>query len=382
MLTLPTPTTQAGLRAYYTFNSLANKQGNATWNATLTGGQINATNPQCAITTELCREPVIPLVPIFTAPDTVCVNTPVQAVNLSAGQTTNYWSFCAANLATAPVGVNLGNPNNRLSLPTFMDYVKVGANYYGFVVNNTPSALIRLDFGNSLLNTPTATNLTNFGGIIPTGNWAEGIQIIENEGQWYVIMLWGNPAGDQSRLIKISFGSNISNPAPTATNWGNIGNMSQPLDLHMFKNQDEWYGLVVNGLNNTVTRLAFTNNFSNTPTGVNLGNIGNLEYPTGICAVSNNGSWHAFVTNGGNSSRVTGNYTLSRLDFGSSLLNIPTGVNLGGLGGTLRHPRDITILRSCDQITGLIVNGYMNAPSVVQLNFNNDLLSSPSFSSL
>ena len=33
-----------------------------------------------------------------------------------------------------------------------MDYVQSNGNYYGFVTNNYPGGLVRLDFGNSLLN--------------------------------------------------------------------------------------------------------------------------------------------------------------------------------------------------------------------------------------
>ncbi len=46
---LPSPTTQTGLQAYYSFNSLLNKQGNPAWNATLGGpAAILTLNPTCA----------------------------------------------------------------------------------------------------------------------------------------------------------------------------------------------------------------------------------------------------------------------------------------------------------------------------------------------
>jgi gliding motility-associated-like protein len=52
---LPNPTTQTGLVAYYTFNNLLNKQGNAAFNGTLNGGAtINATNPNCSFTPDTC----------------------------------------------------------------------------------------------------------------------------------------------------------------------------------------------------------------------------------------------------------------------------------------------------------------------------------------
>lgn len=53
---LPNPTTQTGLLAYYTFDNLINKQGNATWNAALGGGAtINRTVPDCNFIVDSCN---------------------------------------------------------------------------------------------------------------------------------------------------------------------------------------------------------------------------------------------------------------------------------------------------------------------------------------
>ncbi len=52
---LPNPSTQTGLQAYYTFDNLLNKQGNIAWNGTLNGGAtINNTNPNCAFIADSC----------------------------------------------------------------------------------------------------------------------------------------------------------------------------------------------------------------------------------------------------------------------------------------------------------------------------------------
>lgn len=46
---LPSPTTQIGLKAYYQFNDLQNKQGNPVWNGTIVGNvSVNTPNPICA----------------------------------------------------------------------------------------------------------------------------------------------------------------------------------------------------------------------------------------------------------------------------------------------------------------------------------------------
>jgi PKD repeat protein len=52
---LPSPTTQTGLQAYYTFDNLINKQGNATFNGTINGAAaINSTNPICSLASDSC----------------------------------------------------------------------------------------------------------------------------------------------------------------------------------------------------------------------------------------------------------------------------------------------------------------------------------------
>ncbi|TMI62425.1 MAG: gliding motility-associated C-terminal domain-containing protein [Bacteroidetes bacterium] len=317
----------------------------------------------------------------FIIPDTVCVNAPVNIQNTSTGATSHFWNFCVGNINQTPAAVNLGNFGGVITTPVFMDYVYENNNYYGFVVNFAPGKLVRFDFGNSLLNTPTTTDLGNMGGVIPL--ISEGIQVVKNEGKWYAIMVAGYvPGGSTPRVLKVDFGTNITNTSPVATNWGNIGNLLNPIDLHVFQENSSWYGFTVNAENNTITRFDFTNSFDNTPSAINLGNIGNLSYPVGIHAIKDNTNWRVFIVNAGNNSRTGGTFSLTRLDFGASLLNTPTGVNLGNPGGLLRHPRDLTMIKYCDQITGFAVNGFLNAPDLVRLDFNNDLTSVPTLTSL
>ena len=381
---LISPATQTGLLAYYTFDNLINKQGNPAWNGVINGAStINSTNPSCPLMTDSCNVNSVVVTPGFNTPDTVCVNTSVTINNTSTGASSYYWNFCAASANSTPTGLNLGNPGGKLSNPVFIDYAFYNGNYYGFLTNYSPAQLIRLDFGNSLLNTPTSVNLGNFGGVIPSGYGAEGIQIVYNENKWYALIVAGyTPTGFPPRILKIEFGANLANPAPTATNWGNLGNMLQPIDLHVFKEGNNWYGFTVNAENNSITRFNFTNSFSNTPTAVNLGNLGDLAYPTGIYAINDNNFWRVFIVNAGDNMRIGTLSSLTRLDFGSSLLNTPTAVNLGNPGNMLAHPRDLTILKSCNEIIGFAVNGNANSNNIVKLNFNNNLASTPVISSL
>lgn len=305
----------------------------------------------------------------FTAPDTVCVNAPVNIVNTSTGASSYYWNFCTGNLHQPPQGLNFSNIGNVMDGPVYIDYVEQNGNYYAFVPDNHVKNLYRLDFGNSLLNTPTIVNLGNAGGVIP--QTAEGIQVVKNEGRWYAIIVGGHLSGGiPSTIVKLDFGPDITNTNPDGTDWGNIGNLAYPHDLYVFEENGNWYGFTTNSDNNTITRFSFGASFNNTPTGTNLGNLGNMPGPTGIQAIHHNGNWHVFVTNANNS-------TITRLDFGNSLLNTPAPVNLGSIGNTMRTCRDIHIIKFCGEILGYVINADPNSPDIVKLDFHNDLTAVP-----
>lgn len=296
---------------------------------------------------------------LFDMPDTVCVNSSIQIVNKSTNATTYRWDFCNADINQVPTGVLLGNPGNSLGIPVFSDYAFDNGNYYAFVVNNFPGGLIRLNFGNSLLNTPIVTNLGNFSGSIP--NSAQGLQVLKDKGTWYAFVVGGDPLiGIPSRIVKLDFGSSLNN-TPVHTNWGNIGGMDYPVDLFIFQEENNWHGLTVNYRNSTITKFTFGTDFSGIPTGTNLGNIGALNLPSGICPINDNGNWRVFISNFGNN-------TLTRVDFGSSLLSTPTGNNLGNLGNSLNSPRDLFIMEYCDRQVGFLVNG--GTGNLVRLDFS------------
>lgn len=374
-VSLPNPSTQVGLMAYYTFDNLLNKQGNTAWNGTLNGGaSINATNPSCIFLADSCgivSTPPVTVQSSFTTSDTVCVNSPLTITNNTVGATSYYWNFCTADINQAPIGTNLGNVGNLLQKPVYIDYVYDNGSYYGFSTNNFPGKLLRLDFGNSLLNTPTVTDLGTVNGVIQ--NNTEGIQIIKNNNKWYLEIVGGDITGGIiPYLATVQLGTNITNNNPTGTNWGNLGNLGYPHDLYVFEDNNIWYGITANFSNNTVTRFTFSSDLTNTPTAINLGNVGNIGGPTGVQAIQDNNSlWHVFVTNASSS-------TLTRLDFGSSLLNTPTGVNLGNINNKLNVCWDVYIIKYCSTTLGYVINA---ANDIVKLDFNGDLLNAPTATS-
>lgn len=310
----------------------------------------------------------------FTIPDTICINDSVIIVNNSPDASSYYWNFCSGNLAHNPEGENLGNPGT-LNGPAFIDFVfdKSENKYYSFITNHTDinnasvGSITRNTYENSFLTEPISENLGSFSGLIPVH--AQGIQIEKDDSNWYIFVVGGQH--EESRLVRLSFGNSLSNNNPIVNNLGNIGELNYPVDLYIDYIDESWIGFTVNKNSNTVTRFNFGNSLKNEPTAINLGNPANLSSPCGIFPIKNNNDWYMFISN------YDGN-DISRLNFGNSLINDPTGVIIGG-NDILNFPFDLTILRDCERTYGFILNRFND---IVRLEFNNGLDEEPEYESL
>jgi gliding motility-associated-like protein len=362
---LPNPSSQTGLLAYYTFNDLTNKQGNTQWDGTLLGNAvINQSNPTCSsYIADSCgiiiKDKIVTA--NFSAPDTVCLSEPVVIKNTSKNASNYLWSFCSG-FSTVPATVN--SLYGSLNMPVFMDYgLDDDGNYYGIVTNHIVGTITRLNFGKSLLNTPSEEDLGNFGGVVP--QQVEGIQLEHVNGKWYAIAVGGGNQYPNAtpRIIKLDFGNSLAN-TPTATNWGNIGSLDLPIDLHIEKENGNYYGFTMNVNTNSITRFDFGSDFINPPIGTDLGNIGGLSYPDGFNLVKNNNNWYSFVVNSNTN-------TITRLDFGSSLTNTPTPAIINNPDGMLASARDITMLNTCDGIMAYSINATNN--KLIRIDFGSDI---------
>ncbi len=328
---------------------------------------VKVTNSAGCYSSDTINIIVTPTNANFTSPDTVCVNQNIAIQNTTLCGNTYYWNFCSGNLLNTPIGLNMGNIG-ALNQPVYSSIAKDGSNYYVFISNINNGTITRLSFGTSLTNTPIATNIGNFGVM---GMYIEGIQIKKDSltGNWFGFIV----GGQMNYLARLSFGSSLSN-IPTAVNLGNISNlMNYSHTIYTFIEGGNWYSLVGNFGNSTLLKLNFGNSLGNTPTAISLGNIGGLSGPVGLYPIQENGNWYLFVANQNNS-------TLSRLNFGNSLLNLPSGVNLGNINGTMNDPRAITIIRDCGHIVGYVTNEITN--DIVRLTFPGSLTSIPTGVSL
>jgi gliding motility-associated-like protein len=190
--------------------------------------------------------------------------------------------------------VNFPDPGT-LNGPAFIDFAEDGSGYYAFITNHTDGTIARYYYGNSLLNDPVTFNLGDFGGIIP--RHVQGIQLIQDGGQWYAFIVGGQR--EESRLVRLDFGSSLSN-TPTAVNLGDSETLDYPTDLYIFQESGEWYIFTVNYNSNTLTRFYFGSDLTSNPVALTYAEVSlSLNHPTGFSPIYVNGNWIIFVSNYG-----------------------------------------------------------------------------------
>lgn len=312
---------------------------------------------------------------LFYAPDTVCIHQPVnlQPDTPAFNALSYYWGFCSGYLMNAPTGVNLGNKFG-FHIPDNIDIAFDSGNYYGFVVNSQTTELLRLNFGNSLTNTPTVTNFGSLDHGLPVNPTSLYILKDTLSQKWYIFVTGGFTAAT-STLGRVDFGTNLGNPHPNVANFGNYyTTLDYPKGIFVAQDKNyQWYGYVVNHVTSELIRLDFSYNVSNTPKLFDYGNpLGVLSNPTDLAAVYDKGHWYLFVTNEGLNSSV------ARIDLTDSLYPDPALINSPVTGTSqlitsnpsiippdpspttfnyrINQPSSITITRDCGNLYAYITD--------------------------
>lgn len=326
--------------------------------------------------------------PDFSVPTVVCVGQQVNITNVTPGYSSYFWSFCAANPFDLPSVANVVLNPNPFFQPVFIALAQQQNDYFALVVNHNNTFPIpgngyitRIDFGTDILN--PAPEVTNIQGMLP--KYPEGIQIVNENNKWYAFVIGGKIEFEVNNAFfrRLDFGNSLLN-TPTYTSLNTSDQLFFPHDLYIFKDEDSdvWWGLTVNNgftshqdsIDGSVTRFAFPGGIESNTAVQNLGSLNILKDPVGIFPIKQNNKWYVFVTD-----RHAG---LIRLEFGNSLTNDPDAT-IVSTGGVLSRPRDISLMRYCDKILGFVVDGEQQGNSfLVRLDFGDNLESTPTVEKL
>ncbi|MBK9352508.1 MAG: gliding motility-associated C-terminal domain-containing protein [Bacteroidetes bacterium] len=301
----------------------------------------------------------------FTAPDTVCVGQSFQIQN-STNANSHLWTICSQNSILLPEGTVIDNPNNALVRPNYIHIEKEGTDYIGFVTNDKEVSLgyiTRLNFGNSIKNIPTATNLGNFGGLL---NHPAGLTLIKNGNNWHAFLLNSGQSASQYRIVRLDFGNSLNN-TPSAILLSSLAFFDYPFEISIHREGNVYVGFYED-LSDNLFRINFGTNITNaSPTITNLGNVGSFSRSFKHVVVSENNKWYMLLV----SDDVGGGGSVSKLSFGNSLLNTPTGQDLGSLGGLLKRPGSIVGERICDHWAFYITS--LTGVNTIKMDFKNGM---------
>ena len=220
------------------------------------------------------------------------------------------------DLGNIPGILDLGNIGGFLSGPENIDIVFHQGSWYGFIVNITNFHLIRINFGNSLFNTPTAEDLGDFG----LFNRPRDVEIKNDKGEWIVAV--SNTSANSLTLL--NFGSSPANtpdPATDILTVNGIPGLNAPLGISLIKECDAWFGLWSSNSSNQVLKLDFGTSLFSLPTHSTL--PVSIVRPTEIKIINEQSIYYGLVINDAGQ--------FYRLDFGSSMQNTPNSTNFGNL---------------------------------------------------
>lgn len=153
--------------------------------------------------------------------------------------------------------------------------------------------------------------------------------------------------------------------APTFQN-SVINNLAiAPDGLVVVEDNGSWFGFVVGTNSHNLIRLDFGNSLANNPSLIDLGNpAGSLLRPRDIALIKYNGNWFAFIAN---YDQVSGTAKVVRFDFGSSITNSPIATNLGDFSGRLSQPFSIKLKIDAGNLIALI--GDRSQRKILLVNF-------------
>jgi gliding motility-associated-like protein len=288
----------------------------------------------------------------FILPDTSCVGAEINITNLTTSGSTFFWDFCSGNANITPIGVNIGNPGSSLNEPTYITLVQDGNDCFSFISDQgDPANITRYYHGSNFRNVPLSwTNLVTNSSSIEV----EGIQIKKDNGNWYGFENYN------TTILRLDFGPSLWNNSPAVTDLGITAPVSVAHGLIIIKEGNTWLGFFDSDTQNKLYRLNFGNSLTTIPILEDLGNVGGFSHPGQLVIQQENGLWYILVTNLNSSS-------ISRITFGNSLLNTPSGSNLGNLGG-VQSPVGLTYIQDCETSSGYFTV-YQSQGSLGKLNF-------------
>lgn len=230
----------------------------------------------------------------------ICLSENLLLNNTSENSETYLWDFCANEFLNSPE-INDVQTISGLSQSHGINIFEDAGKKIGFVTDRTGNKLFRIVFTDSLVGSATYEQVILPGGTLlnPVGFTA----LEDDSGNWFAFIGTNN---NTHGIVKLEFGNSLLN-TPVASNVGTFGEGSQIRDLKLVEDNGKFLMLLLNVLEERFTILDFDRDLSTNP----IDTIQQPSFPsivnaTGFSLVKDVDSWYAYVVSidGNDMSRI------------------------------------------------------------------------------
>ncbi|MBV6646381.1 MAG: PKD domain-containing protein, partial [Cyclobacteriaceae bacterium] len=186
----------------------------------------------------------------------ICRKEGISIINNSINTVSYEWDFCLGDLKTEPSLTDESDvTNNSLGHRLVWD----GDSLYGFVTDVSSNKIIRLEYGESIENDPTVVDLGNPGGLLSN---PEGLDILRFQGNWYIVVAFGRNNG---AFTLLNFGGSLRN-TPSSSDLGNFGESGRLRYVKLVEDNDSINLVTATFSASRLYRVNYGNSFLNSPT--------------------------------------------------------------------------------------------------------------------
>ena len=307
----------------------------------------------------------------FNLPEDACKEEVIFPSNISTGATDFQWQFCAAGL----LGDLSAQPSVNISGALAPDGISIqqeSGNWYGFSLGTNSSNLVRLDFGPSLASDPIVTDLGNPGGLLLR---PRNIAMIKSNGLWYALITNFDPVSSLARIVRLNFGTSLTNP-PAATDLGSFGGrLTQPFAIKWKVDNGNLVALVGDRSQRKILMV----NFGNNPEGIpsQAGDFLEALLPApgffkDFDIIRFNNQWQGLG--------VSENGAIQKLTFSNSLFSLPFVTVITQDVPPISSPSNVLFLRDQTNFAALVTEFGGN---IIRLSFGkNPQINIPAYTNL
>ena len=190
------------------------------------------------------------------------------------------------SLANNPIAEDMGNFNNAISSCYGIEFAKDNGNNFLFISNRSSRTITRINFGNSVDNNPTATDITILQ--LSAGGFYRNVALTKTKSKWYGLAVFEN-----GNIQKLEFGESLLNSPILINITANIpSTIFFPTDVKFVKDKGNNLAFIL-GRDGKLHQLNFKDSLSNNfPDYLNMDNIGGFTITQGFSWVKENSQWY------------------------------------------------------------------------------------------